>query len=242
MVRYQLLIQARWPFCGRPGTYDGNRKGSDVYSVRQVKGRFEYCNDLHASDAVYHHQCNINFRTDRDIPETFQLENHQSAERKRGRPTDSEKEEDFLKGVRYLEENDDEQITVGELVSKMEEYCGEDSYTPKYMKKRVIKHLGDDVIVIEINGKPNVVTFCSNAASSLHKFYERPKQQDDNVEKLRIIETVANLIKNDIKLAETSKINYPSADDTSSIEQNLDFIPITLRVFLRKLFPAKTAT
>ena len=124
----------------------------------------------------------------------------------------------------------------------MEEYCGEDSYTPKYMKKRVIKHLGDDVIVTEINGKPNVVTFCSNAASILHKFYERSKQQDDNVEKLRIIETVANLIKNDIKLVETSKINYPSADDTSSIKQNLDFIPITLRVFLRKLFPAKTAS
>ena len=73
----------------------------------------------------------------------------------------------------------------------------------------------DDVIITEINGKPNVVTFRSNAASILHKFYERPKQQDDNVEKLRIIETA---VKNDIKLAETSKINYPLADDISSIE------------------------
>ena len=62
----------------------------------------------------------------------------------------------------------------------MEEYYGEDSHTPKYTKKRVIEHLVDDVIITEINGKPNVVTFRSNAASILHKFYERPKQQDDN--------------------------------------------------------------
>ena len=89
----------------------------------------------------------------------------------------------------------------------MKEYCGEDSYTPKYVKKRVIEHLADDVIITEIKRKPNVVTFFSNAASILHKFYERPKQQDDNVEKLRIIETAANLIKNDIKLAKTSKMS-----------------------------------
>ena len=44
-----------------------------------------------------------------------------------------------------------------------------------------------------------------------------------------------------LKLAETSKINYPLADDISSIEQNLDFIPITLHVFLRKLFLAKNS-
>ena len=250
-------------FCGRPAKYDGKRKGYNVYSVRtieckdmlaeiclkrgdvwadQVKGRLEYCNDLHASDAVYHHRCNINFRTNRDIPETFQRENHQSAKRKRGRPTDSEKEEAFLRVVRYLEENDDEQITIGELVSKMEECCGEDSYTPKYMKKRVIEHLGDDVIITEINGKPIVVTFHSNAASILHKFYERPKQQDDNVEKLQIIETAANLIKNDIKVAETSKINYPLADDISPIEQNLDLSPLPFVSFLENCFLQKTVT
>ena len=67
----------------------------------------------------------------------------------------------------------------------MEEYCGKDSYTTKYMKKWVIEHLGNDVIITEINEKPNVVTFRSNAASILHKFYERPKQQDDNVENYR---------------------------------------------------------
>ena len=57
---------------------------------------------------------------------------------------------------------------MGELVLKMKEYCGEDSYTLKYMKKRTTEHFGNNVIITEINGKPNVVTLRSNAASILH--------------------------------------------------------------------------
>ena len=46
----------------------------------------------------------------------------------------------------------------------------------------------------------------------------------------------SKLNKNDIKLVETSKINYPLVNDVSSIDKNLDFIPISLGIFLRKLF------
>ena len=116
----------------------------------------------------------------------------------------------------------------------MKEYCGEDSYTPKYMKKRITEHFGNNVIITEINGKPNVVTLRSNAASILHEFYYRPKQQDADVERILIIETVANLIKNDVKMVETSKINYPLVNDIRSIDKNVDFISISLRIFLRK--------
>ena len=56
-----------------------------------------------------------------------------------------------------------------------------------------------------------------------------------------IIETAANLIKNYIKLVETCKINYPLVNDISSIDKNLDFIPISLRIFLRKLFLEKNS-
>ena len=64
--------------------------------------------------------------------------------------TDTDKEEAFLTVSLYLEENDDEQITVGELVLKMKEYCGEDSYTHKYMKKRITEHFGNNVIITEM--------------------------------------------------------------------------------------------
>ena len=96
-------------------------------------------------------------------------------------------------------------------------------------------------LITEINGKPNVVTLFSNAASILYEFYDRPKQQDADVERIRIIETAANLIKNDIKMVETSKMSYPLVNDISSIDENVDFIPISLRIFLRKLFMEKNS-
>ena len=73
---------------------------------------------------------------------------------------------------------------MGKLVLKMKEYCGEDSYIHKHMKKRITEHFGNNVIIAEINGKPNVVTLRSNAAFIFHAFYDRPKQQDADVERL----------------------------------------------------------
>ena len=100
-----------------------------------------------------------------------------SAKRKQGRPTDTDKEEAFLIVALYLDENDDEQITVGELVLKMKEYySGEDSYTHKYMKKRITEHFDNNVIITEINGKPNVVLLRSNSAYIPQEFYDIPKQ------------------------------------------------------------------
>ena len=77
---------------------------------------------------------------------------------------------------------------------KMKEYCGEDSYTLKYIKKRITEHFGNNVIITEVNGKLNVVTLRSNAASILHEFYDRPKQQDADLERIRIIEIAEKLI------------------------------------------------
>ena len=79
----------------------------------------------------------------------------------------------------------------------------------------------------------------SNSAYVPQEFYDRPKQQDADVERIRIIETAAKLIKNDIKLVETCKINYPLVNDINSVDKSIDFIPISLRIFLRKLFLEK---
>ena len=110
----------------------------------------------------------------------------------------------------------------------------------KFMKKKVTEYFGDDVIITEIDGRPNVVTFRRTAASIMHKFYYLPKKQYAESEKLRIIETAANLIKNDIKMMDTSKGIYPSPEDVGSVEKSLEFIAITLRLFLRKMFVEKS--
>ena len=59
------------------------------------------------------------------------------------------------------------------------------------------------------------------------------------MEKARIIETVAKLIKSDLKNLDVSSDNYPSSDEMSSTEQALGFIPFHLQLFLRKLFVGK---
>ena len=110
--------------------------------------------------------------------------------------------------ARFFQENDDEQITVVDLVEKMEEYLGDSAstaYGRTHMKARLQEHFGDQIFITEINGKPNVVTFRSTVANILHDFQAKPKNVDLETEKLNIIRTASRLIKSDIKLIKTSE-------------------------------------
>ncbi|CAH3129009.1 unnamed protein product [Porites lobata] len=111
----------------------------------------------------------------------FASEQRDVKKRKIGRPQDEEKNDAFLKVARFLQENDDEQITVVDLVEKMEEYLGDSAsiaYGRTHMKARLQEHFGDQIIITEINGKPNVVTFRSTVANILHDFHAQPKNVD----------------------------------------------------------------
>ena len=68
--------------------------------------------DLHAADPVYHHWCSNNLRTNKQIPAAYQTEIHPAKKLKLGRPQLQERTDAFLEVISYLEENDDEQITV----------------------------------------------------------------------------------------------------------------------------------
>jgi len=101
-----------------------------------------------------------------------------------------------------LEENDDEQVTIGDLVSRMQEYMPNSEYEPYssvYMKTKLQEHFGDKIIVTELNGKHNVVTFRTTCKSILHDFYNQTRHTDIENEKLRFIQAAAELIKSDIK-------------------------------------------
>ena len=86
----------------------------------------------------------------------------------------------FLKLYSYLEENDDEQITVSDLIRRMEDNLfGSDhsAYSPQHMKTKLQELYGDRIINTEINGKPNVVTFRSTAKAVLQDFYQPGKNE-----------------------------------------------------------------
>ena len=98
----------------------------------------------------------------------------------------------------YLEDNDKEQITINDLIAKMKDYLENTDIEPfsfKHMNKRLIDHFKDRIIITELAGKSNVVTFRSTASVILHQFYESPKNEDSESEKYRLIETAAKLIK-----------------------------------------------
>jgi len=77
-----------------------------------------------------------------------------------GRTRSSTRKDAFFKVVNYLQDNNDEQITLQTLNNKMKAYLeGEDSLSSKYMKKRLQEYFGDEVVITTIQKKDNVGTF-----------------------------------------------------------------------------------
>ena len=252
-------------FCGFPDPYDGRKQEYSLISGRSTElrdsilqackkydnhdwvkiamPRFLYALDLPSASVVYHRQCSVNFRTGRQIPKLF-LSRHGDEEKaaKRakiiGRPKDEVRREAFLQVAKYLEENDDEQITINDLINQMQTLTAEENcepYSSPYMKQELKKHYGDRIIVTEINGKPNVVTFHSTANRILNDFHDKKLQHSKDV-KLQIIEAAAQLIKSDIKDIKQSRDIYPSNAEISSIEAAMAFIPPSLQTFLKLVF------
>ena len=150
-----------------------------------VRSRIEFVQDLHTADALYHNQCNNNFRTNnKRIPLAFRRSTKMpTADVQKGRPEDAAWAEAFTQVVRYFAENDDEQITIADLCEKMKEYLnGDTPYTEKYMRMKLESHFGEDVIITCIRRKQNVVTFWSTAEKDLGTVFkicqgERRQQQ-----------------------------------------------------------------
>lgn len=136
--------------------------------------------------------------------------------RVRGRPKDLIREEAFFQVAEYLEQNDNEQITIKDLVVTMNEFteiedC--DPYSSTYMKTKLEKHFGDRILITEFNRKTNVVTFRSTASKILHDFHHQQQQLDIKDETKHVIETAAKLIKSHIKEIQESKDTYPEYND-----------------------------
>jgi len=210
-----------------------------------VRGRVLFVQDLPAADAVYHNICSVNFRTGKQVPIVFQQAIEQRAAKCKkisgsGRPKDSKKSEAFQAVVEYLENNDDEQVTINDLISKMKEYLQDtdiEPYSFPHMKSELKKHFSDRIIITEINGKQNVVTFHTTASNILHNFHQQT-MQDKKDEKTHIIEAAAKFIKQDIKDLDQTRNTYPTAAEIST-ETALEFVPPSLQQLLNTIFCGK---
>ena len=84
--------------------------------------------------------------------------------------------------AKFLEENDDEHITISDLLSKMEGILDGSEYSAfsgVHMCSKLKEHFGDRLVITHINGKSNVVTFRNTAAAILQDFYN--SQQKPNL-------------------------------------------------------------
>lgn len=199
-------------------------------------------NDLPAEEAIYHRACSTNFRNGKNIPSIHDKDEPKEKIRKVGRPTGDVRHQAFLKVTNYLRENDDEQISVSDLVSKMNEYLldsGDDAYCDQYLKQKLLEYFGDQIVVTEINGKANVVTFRKTANNILHEFHcKQAKDNSSSSEKRKVLAAAAAFLKTDIKLIQTSD-TYP---DFSIVDEEsmISFLPESLLTFLETLCAKST--
>ncbi|KAG1676109.1 hypothetical protein GQR58_014439 [Nymphon striatum] len=209
--------------------------------AQKVQDRIIFARDLVAVDAVYYQVCNVNFRNNKRIPERYrktQGPGDDAKVQRLGRPVDTSRKDAFLRVVDELRENDDEQTTVADIVARMFEITSHP--TIKWMKEKLMDYLGDSIVITNINGISDVVTFRTTAAKILQAFYDAPRLDDEEMRKRQIIRTAAQLIKTDIKCMQASKQNYPEANEIRSLETNLVYLPETLRKFLNDIFSEKS--
>ena len=204
--------------------------GNEVYS------RIQFAIDLPAKDALYHKQCSNNFRTKRGIPNKFRKPSDGYEERRDvGRPEDVERSNVFQNLMDEFE-NNDETVTVNELIKRMKTICGDPYSYPKMMSN--LKYL--EHIVITRKGKEqNMVTSKLSASKVLKNFHLRKDLitgENEDEWKREIIYTAARLIRAEIDEVKEDRSFYPNISDIGDIEKQINYVPFYLRTFLREIF------
>ena len=158
--------------------------------------------------------------------------------RKVGRPKDTDQEQAFLRMCTYFEENDEEQLSVTDLACKTKEYLQDTDFAPygnQYLKFRLLEYYGDSVVVAEVAGFHDIVTFRRKTSQILHDYFNKPnKDNEESRHKTAIIEAAAKFIKSDIKgIVASLNDKYPKVTDIKS-ESAIRHLPPSLHCLLQK--------
>ena len=119
----------------------------------EVKGKIACVGDLPAADAIYHRQCNLNFRNGKSLPRKFNTSEVQK-ETGVGRPRDELRYKAFQFVMNDFYENDDETVTITELRERMRALC--EPYSESEMRRK-LKEI-DDIIISDFEKQTNILT------------------------------------------------------------------------------------
>uniref|UniRef100_A0A0L8IHH8 Tesmin/TSO1-like CXC domain-containing protein n=1 Tax=Octopus bimaculoides TaxID=37653 RepID=A0A0L8IHH8_OCTBM len=107
------------------------------------------------------------------------------------------------------------------------------------MKEKLLDHFGERIIRTEINVFQNIVTFRGTASVILNDFYKQLKDRGPEAEKLRLIETMANLIRSNVKSVVQLKDTYSTSLSMRGFSEATNYIPESLRLLLNTVFVGK---
>lgn len=157
-----------------------------------------------------------------------------------GRPENKEQSQAFSHVIEYLDNVDYEQLTMSDLVTIMRRKLShpEKAYSKPYMKKKLQDHYGEKIVFIEDKGIKDIICLKQTADSILRNYYNSPKSPDPNIQKKQLIETAAQLIKNDIKEMGSNKDTYPDIVP----EDMLSYLPDSLVCLLTNVCQGKNVS
>jgi len=139
-----------------------------------------------------------------------------------GRHRDHEKNAAFQKLIEFIDSSDECQF----IYQDFEQAMGDgEKYSQKALKPKLMAHYGKSLFVTETPGKENVYNFSGSASAALYEKWYDQKKASYSDERMRIVETAAAIIREDIRSKVYSTSHYPSdekdLDDESVLPKSL---------------------
>ena len=98
---------------------------------------------------------------------------------------DIKREDAFLQAVNYLLKNDEEQLTIHDLITKMGQLC-KNLFSFKPMKRWLLDYVGESYIYWN-EEEAIIITLRSISSNIFQKCHSLPKPEGHEIQKLRVI-------------------------------------------------------
>ena len=186
--------------------------------------------DLVAAEGRYHRMCYKYFLRPKCAKPGTSVEQE--------RKPDDEKSQAFMKLCEYLQQNDECQYSLDELLSIMTNFDGSSTtYSKKHLKRKLQDHFGNQITISDISGKTCIVCFTQYMKDVLSDEWYSQRESDPADEVKRLIATVAEIIRNDIRSRPYSCDFFPSPEQITS--GNCDLVPESLRLLMDGILKPK---
>lgn len=197
---------------------------------KEVLLRLSNVIDLVAAEGRYHRTCYKYFlRTDCKKTGTATLG---------GREVDKEKSLSFTKLCEYLEENNECQYSFDELMVIISgfENTGE-TYSRQYLTKKLKEHYGNQITIANNIGRSGVMCFSECMQDIVTNEWYAARKANPAEDVKRILETAAQIIRNDIRSQAYECQVFPSTKQMS--DGNSKLVPESLRVLVDGILKPK---